>query len=437
MTVDDPLRVWFSDCKVTDIIPIGSGGTARVYRGVTRTGRQVAIKVLKPQFENGAGAQSLRRESDVHAKISTLGHPNLLRYVASGPTHIVTDLLDGDDLTTHVERGTVFPLLHVLDISLQICSGLDAIHRLGLVHRDLKPDNLFLIKTPKGWLVKILDFGITVPFKDSGASPEGTVCGTPSYMPFEQCRGDVLDARADLYALGCIMYFLLTQEVLNPALNPVEAAEGMKYNEERIVQHRLLEQVPMKLRSLLLSLVSCDPARRPASAQATAATIQQIIDELTRDSAEGTLEQSKLSCATSPSYFRWQMLSAFLASVVCTSTLLLIGYRFLAPPPDAMTPRATGTPSPSEPVRMRPQPADADAPTIDIRPESPLAPAQCWSPRGAARHFAFVRIGDVKAAADARCWDQIPVQRRQRQCSHLRRRHYESNPHFGRYCHGF
>lgn len=436
MTGDDLLNLEFGECKITDVVPVGSGATAKVYRGVTRAGRRVAIKLLKPQFENDAGTHSLRRESGIHARISRTGNPNILQYIEGGPAHIVTEFLDGADLTTCVERGTVFDRLDVLNISLQVCNGLNAIHTLGLVHRDLKPDNLFLIKTQSRWLVKILDFGITVPFKDSGASPEGTVCGTPSYMPFEQCRGEVLDARADLYALGCIMYFLLTQEVLNPALNPVEAAEWMKYNEERIVQHRLLEQVPVKLQNLLLSLVSCDPARRPASAQATAATIQQIIDELTRDSAEGTREQSTLSCATSPSYFRWQMLSAFLASVVCTSTLFLIGYRFLAPPPDAMTPRATGTPSPSEPVRMT-QPADADAPTIDIRAEPPITPAQCWAPRGAARRLAFVRIGDVKAAADLRCWDQIPVQRRQRQCSHLRRRGYTSAPRFDSYCNGF
>ncbi len=436
MTGTELLKMDFCGYRVSDVVPIGRGGMAWVYRGFSpTTGRAVAIKLLKPQFENGTSGYSLRAESGVHSALSNQRHPNLLEYLGNGPTHIVTELLEGADLVAFAESGTSFSLLHVLDIMLQICRGLEVIHELGLVHRDLKPDNIFLVEISKGWQVKILDFGLTVRVEDSGASETGMVSGTPSYMSPEQCGGEILDVRSDLYALGCVLYFMLTGQTLNSALHPIEAIEMMQKNAERIANDPLLRGINPGLLSLLHSLTAYEREQRPASAKTVGDTIQHMTDELTLP--KRVTPPVRVQVAPPPPPRRMTMpvwlrtAGVFLTSLFSTSlSLFVLSSFYPANPADQPEAHIAPDPSQTDPIPSNPIEISADVP----REERPL---QCWASRGRARQFDFVRIGDIKAAADQRCWEQIPVDRRQRQCRHLRRRGHSTAPLFGPYCNGY
>ena len=180
-----------------------------VYRARdTRLGRQVAIKVILADLTTSSAAQH-RFEQEARA-IAALSHPNILAIHSfethDGITFAVTELLHGETLHDRIARGKI-PWRDAARIAAFIADGLAAAHENGVIHRDLKPANVFL--TTDGQ-VKILDFGLArtaQPFSESTdiKTEPGTVLGTIAYMPPEQLRGEEVDARADIYALGCIL----------------------------------------------------------------------------------------------------------------------------------------------------------------------------------------------------------------------------------------
>jgi serine/threonine-protein kinase len=200
--------------------PLGAGGMGEVYRARdTRLLRDVAIKVL-PEALKGDDEALSRFEREARA-IAALSHPNILAIHDVGQegdvAYSVTELLEGETLRTALARGPL-PSRRALEIGAAVAEGLSAAHSRGIVHRDVKPDNIFL--TSNG-VVKILDFGL-VRHSDPGwqgadsASPTvggttpGIVLGTLGYMSPEQARGDRADARTDIFALGCVLYEMLT-----------------------------------------------------------------------------------------------------------------------------------------------------------------------------------------------------------------------------------
>lgn len=199
---------------------IGRGGCAAVYEARDRTlDRLVAIKVLQSTGSDAASSERLSREARVAAAIH---HPNVCAVtdagrLADGRPFLVMERLYGETLRDYVARvGRIDPE-ELIDITLQILSGLEAVHALGVVHRDVKPDNVFLVLrsgcTPH---VKLLDFGLcrraTVSkLDDRTLTRAGTVVGTPEYMAPEQVSGTRdFDARIDLYAVGVVMWEALT-----------------------------------------------------------------------------------------------------------------------------------------------------------------------------------------------------------------------------------
>jgi serine/threonine protein kinase len=209
---------------------IGAGGMGEVYRAHdSRLDRDVAIKVLPPSV---AGDQERRTRFEREARaIAALSHPNILAIhdigempasdAAPGPgrssLYVVTELLEGETLRDHLSRGAL-PVRKAIETATQIARGLAAAHDRGIVHRDLKPENVFVL--PDG-RVKILDFGLAKGVaKDPGAADAtvtaaamtdpGTVMGTVGYMAPEQIRGLAVDARTDLFALGALLYEMLS-----------------------------------------------------------------------------------------------------------------------------------------------------------------------------------------------------------------------------------
>src|SRR5271163_3298671 len=199
------------------LAPIGAGGMGEVYRAKdTRLGRDVALKILPDSFARDADC--LRRFEQEARAVATLNHPNILaihdigKY--EGSPFLVSELLEGETLRSVLERGAL-PQRKTIDYGVQISQGLAAAHEKGIVHRDLKPENVFVTKDGR---IKILDFGLAklaqtagsddVTLTSSNTAP-GMVMGTASYMAPEQVRGDIADARTDIFAFGAVLYEML------------------------------------------------------------------------------------------------------------------------------------------------------------------------------------------------------------------------------------
>ncbi|HEX9163185.1 MAG TPA: serine/threonine-protein kinase, partial [Thermoanaerobaculia bacterium] len=195
---------------------IGEGGMGAVYRARdTRLGRDVAIKILT-NVTLSDRERLVRFEQEARAT-GMLNHPNLLTIYdvgnADGTPYLVSELLQGENLRDRLNRGPL-PPRKAAEIALLIAHGLGAAHEKGIVHRDLKPENIFLTRDGR---VKILDFGIAkltavgrdASFKQAATEP-GMVMGTVGYMSPEQVRGEEVDPRTDIFALGTILYEMLS-----------------------------------------------------------------------------------------------------------------------------------------------------------------------------------------------------------------------------------
>jgi Tol biopolymer transport system component len=199
--------------------PIGAGGMGQVYRGSdSRIGRAVAIKVLPGHY--AADADRIRRFQLEARASGALNHPNVLTLydvgIAHGRPYLVTELVDGETVRERLQRGAM-PPARACDVAAAIARGLAAAHAKGVVHRDLKPENVMLTRDGR---VKILDFGVAKlrepdvvePHRGASAvqTDPGIVVGTAGYMAPEQVNGLGVDGRADVFALGAILFELLT-----------------------------------------------------------------------------------------------------------------------------------------------------------------------------------------------------------------------------------
>ena len=200
---------------------LGAGGMGEVYRARDdRLGREVAIKVLPAEY--AADTDRLRRFEQEARAVAALNHPNILTVhevgTHEGAPYLVTELLEGETLRERLRIGAL-PARNAIELAVQVASGLAAAHEKGIVHRDLKPENLFVTRDGH---VKILDFGIAKLLherKDEPGEPgstvvdttaPGTLLGTVAYMSPEQVRGQSVDHRSDIFALGCVLYELLS-----------------------------------------------------------------------------------------------------------------------------------------------------------------------------------------------------------------------------------
>ncbi len=188
---------------------LGRGGMGEVYRAWDPSlNRDVAIKVL-----GAPDPDLLRRFSREAEAISQLNHPNvvsILDFSARPTPYIVMAYLRGEDLSSRLKRGQI-PVGEAVDIILGVCAGVHACHTRGVVHRDLKPGNVFLHETPEGTSVKVLDFGVAILGENASGeiTRPGHVVGTPRYFSPEQVRNVEADAKSDQYAVGLLAYVAL------------------------------------------------------------------------------------------------------------------------------------------------------------------------------------------------------------------------------------
>ncbi|MBK7093237.1 MAG: protein kinase [bacterium] len=265
---------------------LGAGGMGEVYRAVdTRLGRDVAIKVLPPHLASSADIRA-RFEREART-ISQLNHPNICTLYDighfDGGDYLVFEYLQGETLAGRVERGPL-AVNELLKVATQIVDALVQAHSAGIIHRDLKPGNVMIADSG----VKLLDFGLARPTTtvDAPLSDEtktavvplttvGAIVGTIQYMAPEQIDGKAVDARTDIFALGCVLFEMATGRRLFDGANTSAVLSSiLKFDPNQITD--LAEFVPKPLEQIIRRCVEKDPDLRHQSAADLAAELSQL-----------------------------------------------------------------------------------------------------------------------------------------------------------------
>jgi serine/threonine protein kinase len=272
---------------------LGRGGMGEVYKATHRMlARPAAIKLIQPQVlatRDRASAQvavaRFRREAEAAAKLRS---PHTVELYDFGVTedgaalYLVMEFLEGMDLESLVRSEGPLPQKRVIHILRQVCESLEEAHAFGLVHRDIKPANIHVGRVGlRHDFVKVLDFGLVksvsgTPMDDSMATAAGLTPGTPAYMAPEMALGETVDGRADLYALGCVAYYLLTGQLV------FEAAGGFQMIAKHVQdppvppsQRTEMEVAPALDRAVLACL-----AKRPDDRPESATDLDRMLAEI-------------------------------------------------------------------------------------------------------------------------------------------------------------
>ena len=248
---------------------LGEGGMGKVFLAEDpNLQRSVALKVMKPALaKNTSARQRFLREARLAASIE---HDNIVHIYQVGEDRgvpfLAMQLLKGASLEDLLRRSGRMKIKQVLRIGAQIADGLAAAHERGMIHRDIKPGNVWIEPTGGG-RVKILDFGLARTSKgETGLTQSGTILGTPAYMPPEQARGDDVDHRCDLYSLGCVLYRMATGDL------PLKGNDTMAMlmalaTQEPTVPTKINPEIPQPLSDLIMKLLAKDPKQRVGSAK--------------------------------------------------------------------------------------------------------------------------------------------------------------------------
>ena len=267
---------------------LGEGGMGTVYRAEhVVLGSPAAVKILLPQFtQDHVVVDRFFQEARAASAIRHAGIVEVFDFgrLPNGQAYIAMELLRGEDLSMFLARHGTLELPLAAQIAMQMLAALNATHVLGVIHRDLKPDNIFLVPdrgAPGAIRVKILDFGIAKLTGRSLAGQPGRprtknmILGTPAYMAPEQCRGGAeVDARADLYAVGCLLFELLTGRPPFVARGDGEVM-AMHIYEPPPRLSNLAPHLPVELDALVAKLLTKDPADRIPSAAYALATLER------------------------------------------------------------------------------------------------------------------------------------------------------------------
>jgi serine/threonine-protein kinase len=366
---------------------LGRGGMGAVYAArQPEIDARVAIKVLAAELSRDP--RLLQRFVDEARAVNKIRHPNIIDIFSfgrlpDGRHHFVMEYLEGETLAARLARGPL-PPTEARRLLLQICEALEAAHAERIVHRDLKPDNLW-IATPRHGApyAKVLDFGIAKLLDERDASlatQTGVAMGTAYYMAPEQCRGEAVDHRADVYSMGVILYEMWTGRL--PFEGPSFVAVVAQHITATPPAPSSIRPVPARLERLILRCLEKDPAARPASARELGAELDAILAAAAPAETAPGADASLMATVASGA----RMAVARAPRQGLKPLLALVAIAAVAAVAWAATKKAEPPPTVKE---VAPAPAVAPPPApaavVAAPPPAPSAPAPAPSPaRGAA-----------------------------------------------------
>ena len=407
--------------------PIGRGGMGEVWRGTdTVLGREVAVKTVDlRRVPDDTGTARFEREARATAGLS---HPGVVTVHDSGvegdTAYIVMELLPGPSLADRMANGPV-PVEEVVEVGQQVASALDAAHARGLVHRDIKPANIAYAADGR---VRVLDFGITQLGEAPGSqalTATHTVMGTAEYLAPEQALGGRVDGRADLYALGCVLYALLAGRP--PFRGPTPVATMMMHGQDPVPDVRgLRPDTPDWLADIVHGLLAKSPDDRPPGAASVAEALASreslggaatAVLPAAGAAAAGAAATARLDPVSNPvpapaalpvdpdprDERRDRSAITWLLGLVALTALALLAWQLLGGPED---PETASTPSPSPTVSTQEvttePPPTTEAPTPTPTTAEPTAtPSPTADPADAvadATAALSAAIGDLQRA---------------------------------------
>jgi serine/threonine protein kinase len=254
---------------------LGKGGMGKVYKVFdTKIKEKIALKLIKPEI--ASDRETIERFSNELKLARKIRHKNVCGMFdigeAEGSHFITMEYVGGEDLKTMIRMSTGLTVGTVLSIGKQICLGLAEAHSLGVVHRDLKPQNIII---DKGGNAKIMDFGIARSLRDKGITGGGIIIGTPEYMSPEQTEAKEVDQRSDIYSLGVILYEMATGRV--PFEGETALSVAIKHKTEIPKDPKAINpNIPDDLRRLILRCLEKDKVKRYQSAAEVEAELDKI-----------------------------------------------------------------------------------------------------------------------------------------------------------------
>ncbi|MEO8183764.1 MAG: serine/threonine-protein kinase [Deltaproteobacteria bacterium] len=356
---------------------IGAGGMAIVYEAShTGLGTPLAVKVLLSELARVPTlADRFRREARVSA---TLKSPHVIQVtdvdqLADGRPYLVMELLSGESLEQRLLETKSLSRERAVDIGLQILLGLECAHALGVVHRDLKPGNVFLARQGSEVVAKLLDFGIAkvkASTEFQALTRPGMVMGTPEYMAPEQAfSSDQASVQSDLYSVGVMLYEMLSGKLPAEGELPLVVAQQIITGRVKPL-HELCPGLPQGLVNLVHRTLHADPRGRPESALSMRAELSQFTGEL---SAAGRVASAVAAVGSAPPAKLTPGGTAKVPAVPAPLTAEMSHFQAVpaaaGPPPRAPLPRTAEMPragsehalAPTLPTPRRPPPLDASA----------------------------------------------------------------------------
>ena len=262
---------------------IGMGGMAAVYAATHRNGRRAAIKLLKDEF--GRNAQIRERFLREGYVANHIGHPGVVGILdddvtESGLVYLVMELLEGQSFSECIHVGALTPA-QIVFIGHQVLEPLATAHRRGVIHRDIKPGNIFICRDGR---VKVLDLGLARVLEGNDLEPtcDGLVLGTVAFLSPEQARAkrDEIDWRTDIYSVGAMLFFALSGHYVHEAVTDLDRLMAVMKNPARSLAS-VLPDAPAKLVAMVDRALRFDPAERWQCAEDMAAAAAVVFQELT------------------------------------------------------------------------------------------------------------------------------------------------------------
>jgi eukaryotic-like serine/threonine-protein kinase len=261
---------------------LGAGGMGEVFRATdTRLNRSVALKVCHEWF-----SERFQREG---LALSALNHPNICTLFDVGPNYIVMELVDGSTLAARISAGAM-PVEEVLRYGIQIAEALAEAHRSGIVHRDLKPSNIMV--TRHG--VKVLDFGLAKMISQATVTATNAIIGTPAYMAPEQIEGNEADAQTDLFALGLVLYEMVTGSLPFPGTSYGRLLLGGPQPPLPPLSVKR-EGIPREFDALVRKLLEREPAQRYQTAAEVVKELTSLSEKLSGAGGRSPMQRGALA----------------------------------------------------------------------------------------------------------------------------------------------